>query len=147
MASIIWELCDISRYSKDIVKEIVDVLQTDPLKVEKDVQETLTLEGKGTPGMSLATTHFEILSFPFELTTNDRKFFAEFLELNSALASPANGRLPQVRYSVIKSTKYFCIRENGKYRNRWVHRWPLYLSVMMCVRDSLYHYSRKGTTG
>ncbi|HHT9108153.1 MAG TPA: hypothetical protein ACFYEF_09580, partial [Candidatus Wunengus sp. YC63] len=41
-------------------------------------------------------------------------------------------------YSVIKNTKYFCIRENGKFRNRWAHRWPLYLSVMMGVRDSLY---------
>lgn len=48
MASIIWELCDISRDSKDIAKEIVDVLQTDPLKVEKDVLETLgKLQRKG----------------------------------------------------------------------------------------------------
>ena len=88
--------------------------------------------------MSLSTTCFEVLSFPFELTTDDKKFFDEFLELNSALTLPGNGKLPQVRYSVIKNTKYFCIRENGKFRNRWAHRWPLYLSVMMCVRDSLY---------
>ena len=88
--------------------------------------------------MSLSTTRFEVLSFPFELTTDDKKFFDEFLELNSALALPGNGKLPQVQYSVIKNTKYFCIRENGKFRNRWAHRWPLYLSVMMCVRDSLY---------
>jgi len=88
--------------------------------------------------MSLSTARFEVLSFPFELTTDDRKFFDEFLELNSALALPGNGKLPQVQYSVIKNTKYFCIRENGKFRNRWAHRWPLYLSVMMCVRDSLY---------
>ena len=88
--------------------------------------------------MSLLTNHFEILSFPFELTTNDKKFFTEFSELNSALASPGNGRLPLVQYSVIKNSKYFCIRENGTFRNRWAHRWPLYLSVMMCVRDSLY---------
>lgn len=48
MASIIWELCDIFRDSKDIAKEIVDILQTDPLKVEKDVQETLKqLQEKG----------------------------------------------------------------------------------------------------
>ncbi|MBI2470541.1 MAG: hypothetical protein HYV59_04785 [Planctomycetes bacterium] len=88
--------------------------------------------------MSLATTRFEILSFPFELSTNDKKFFEEFLELNLALTSPGNGKSPLVQYSVIKNTKYFCIRENGKFRNRWAHRWPLYLSVMMCVRDSLY---------
>jgi len=88
--------------------------------------------------MSLLTTHFEILSFPFELTTNDKKFFDEFMELNSALTLPGNGKLPQVQYSVIKNTKYFCIRENGKFQHRWAHRWPLYLSVMMCVRDSLY---------
>ena len=88
--------------------------------------------------MSLSTTRFEVLSFPFELTTDDKKFFDEFLELNSALTLPGNGKLPQVQYSVIKNTKYFCIRENGKFRNRWAHRWPLYLSVMMCVRDSLY---------
>ncbi|HHT9109141.1 MAG TPA: hypothetical protein ACFYEF_12485, partial [Candidatus Wunengus sp. YC63] len=65
--------------------------------------------------MSLSTTRFEVLSLPFELTTDDRKFFDEFLELNSALALPGNGKLPQVRYSVIKNTKYFCIRENGKF--------------------------------
>ena len=88
--------------------------------------------------MSLSTTRFEVLSFPFELTTDDKKFFDEFLELNSALTLPGNGKLPQVQYSVIKNTKYFCIRENGKFRNRWAHRWPLYLSVMMCLRDSLY---------
>ncbi|HHT9112060.1 MAG TPA: hypothetical protein ACFYD0_01945 [Candidatus Wunengus sp. YC65] len=88
--------------------------------------------------MSLSTARFEVLSFPFELTTDDKKFFDEFLELNSALTLPGNGKLPQVQYSVIKNTKYFCIRENGKFRNRWAHRWPLYLSVMMCVRDSLY---------
>ena len=88
--------------------------------------------------MSLSTARFEVLSFPFELTTDDKKFFDEFLELNSALALPGNGKLPQVQYSVIKNTKYFCIRENGKFRNRWAHRWPLYLSVMMCLRDSLY---------
>ena len=88
--------------------------------------------------MTFSTTRFEILSLPFELTTNDKKFFDEFLELNLALAAPGNGKLPQVQYSVIKNTKYFCIRENGKFRNRWAHRWPLYLSVMMCVRDSLY---------
>jgi len=88
--------------------------------------------------MSLSTTRFEVLSFPFELTTDDKKFFDEFQELNSALTLPGNGKLPQVQYSVIKNTKYFCIRENGKFRNRWAHRWPLYLSVMMSVRDSLY---------
>ncbi len=88
--------------------------------------------------MSLSTARFEVLSFPFELTTDDKKFFDEFMELNSALTLPGNGKLPQVQYSVIKNTKYFCIRENGKFRNRWAHRWPLYLSVMMCVRDSLY---------
>lgn len=88
--------------------------------------------------MSLSTARFEVLSFPFELTTDDKKFFDEFQELNSALTLPGNGKLPQVQYSVIKNTKYFCIRENGKFRNRWAHRWPLYLSVMMCVRESLY---------
>jgi len=88
--------------------------------------------------MSLSTARFEVLSFPFELTTDDKKFFDEFLELNSALTLPGNGKLPQVQYSVIKNTKYFCIRENGKLRQRWAHRWPLYLSVMMSVRDSLY---------
>lgn len=88
--------------------------------------------------MSLTTTHFEVLSFPFELTTNDKKFFNEFLELNSALTSAGNGKSPLTQYSVIKNTKYFCIRENGKLRQRWVHRWPLYLFVMMCVRDTLY---------
>lgn len=88
--------------------------------------------------MSLATSRFEILSLPFELTTNDKKFFEEFLRLNSALTLPAKGKAPAVQYSVIKNTKYFCIRENGRLRHRWAHRWPLYLSVMMCVRDSLY---------
>ena len=48
MASIIWELWDISRDSKDIAKEIVDALKTDSSTVEKDVQETLKhLQGKG----------------------------------------------------------------------------------------------------
>lgn len=88
--------------------------------------------------MSLETTRFEVLSLPFELTTNDKKFFNEFLELNSTLASPPNGNPPKVRYSVIKNTKYFSIMENGKLRHRWTHRWPLYLYVMMRVRDSLY---------
>ncbi len=88
--------------------------------------------------MTFSTTRFEILSLPFELTTNDKKFFDEFQELNLALATPGNGKLPQVQYSLIKNTKYFCIRENGKFRNRWAHRWPLYLSIMMCVRESLY---------
>ena len=93
--------------------------------------------------MSLSTARFEVLSFPFELTTDDKKFFDEFLELNSALTLPGNGKLPQVQYSVIKNTKYFCIRENGKLRQRWAHRWPLYLSVMMSVRDSLYLHLKK----
>ncbi len=92
--------------------------------------------------MNLSTTRFEVLSFPFELTTNDKKFFNEFLELNLALTLPGNGKLPQVQYSVIKNNKYFCIRENGKFHNRWAHRWPLYLSVMMSVRDSLYLHLR-----
>ena len=53
--------------------------------------------------MTFSTTRFEILSLPFELTTNDKKFFDEFLELNLALAAPGNGKLPQVQYSVIKT--------------------------------------------
>ncbi|MDI6761160.1 MAG: hypothetical protein QMD05_10085 [Candidatus Brocadiaceae bacterium] len=88
--------------------------------------------------MSLLSTRFEILSLPFELTTNDKKFFNEFIELNSALACPTNGISPVARFSVIKNTRYFCVRENGKLRRRWVHRWPLYLYAMMCVRESLY---------
>lgn len=88
--------------------------------------------------MSLLSTQFEILSLPFELTTNDRKFFNEFIELNSALVSPPNGRAPVVKYSVIKNTKYFSIRENGRFLRFTTHRWPLYIYVMMCVRDSLY---------
>jgi hypothetical protein len=48
MASIIWELFDVSLNSKNIAREIVDVLQADPLKVEKDVQEILKeLQEKG----------------------------------------------------------------------------------------------------
>lgn len=86
----------------------------------------------------MATTCFEILSLPFELATNDKKFFNEFLELNAALVLPADGKTPVVRYSVIKNAKYFCISENGSFRRRWAHRWPLYLFVMMCVRDKLY---------
>lgn len=88
--------------------------------------------------MSLLSTQFEILSLPFELTTNDKKFFKEFLELNTALTSPANGKSPWTQYSVIRNTKYFCIRENGKLRFRTTHRWPLYLFVMMRVRERLY---------
>ncbi len=41
MASIIWELFDVSVSPQEIVKEIVDVLKTDSSTVEKDVQETL----------------------------------------------------------------------------------------------------------
>lgn len=88
--------------------------------------------------MSLLSTQFEILSLPFELTTNDRKFFNVFIKLNSALFSPPNGVPPLMKYSVMKHTKYFCIRENGKLRFRTTHRWPLYIFVMMCVRDSIY---------
>ncbi len=48
MARIIWDLYDVCPNSQDITKEIVAVLQTDPLKVEKDVQETLgKLQRKG----------------------------------------------------------------------------------------------------
>ncbi|MBI2470540.1 MAG: PqqD family protein [Planctomycetes bacterium] len=48
MASIIWELYDVSPTPRDIAKEIVDVLKTDPANVEKDVLETLgKLQGKG----------------------------------------------------------------------------------------------------
>ena len=48
MASIIWELCDVSPNPKDIAKEIVDALKADHLNVEKDVLETLgQLQGKG----------------------------------------------------------------------------------------------------
>ena len=43
MASIIWELFEVCSSPKEIAKEIVDVLQTDPLKVEKDVLDTLNL--------------------------------------------------------------------------------------------------------
>ncbi len=41
MASIIWELFDVSVSPQEIVKEIVDALKTDSSTVEKDVQETL----------------------------------------------------------------------------------------------------------
>ena len=48
MASIIWELYDVSPNPKDIAREIVDALETDPSNVEKDVVETLgQLQGKG----------------------------------------------------------------------------------------------------
>ena len=48
MASIIWELFDVSPSPKDIAKEIVDVLKTDLSNVEKDVQKTLgKLQRKG----------------------------------------------------------------------------------------------------
>lgn len=48
MASIIWELYDVTPSHKDIAKEIVAVLKTDPSKVEKDVLETIDqLRGKG----------------------------------------------------------------------------------------------------
>ncbi len=90
--------------------------------------------------MNLATTRFEILSLPFELTTNDKKFFKEFSALNSALVSSANGKPPLVQYSVTKNTKYFCIRENDRFRLRSAHRWPLYIFVMMCVRENLYRH-------
>ncbi|HHT9118402.1 MAG TPA: hypothetical protein ACFYD1_07210, partial [Candidatus Hypogeohydataceae bacterium YC38] len=56
----------------------------------------------------------------------------------SALVSPPNGHSPVVKYSVTKNTKYFSIRENNKFRLRTTHRWPLYIYVMMGVRDSLY---------
>ena len=41
MASIIWELFDVSVSPQEIAKEIADVLKTDSSTVEKDVQETL----------------------------------------------------------------------------------------------------------
>jgi len=48
MASIIWELFDVSVSPQEIAKEIVDALKTDSSTVEKDVQETLKhLQGKG----------------------------------------------------------------------------------------------------
>ena len=48
MASIIWELFDVSVSPQEIVKEIVDSLNAESQKVEKDVQETLKhLQGKG----------------------------------------------------------------------------------------------------
>ena len=48
MARIIWDLYDVFPSTEDITKEIVDVLNTDPSKVEKDVLETLDqLQGKG----------------------------------------------------------------------------------------------------
>ncbi len=51
MASIIWDLIDVSPHPGDIAKEIVSVLKTDPSNVEKDVQETLgNLQRKGLLG-------------------------------------------------------------------------------------------------
>jgi PqqD family protein of HPr-rel-A system len=48
MASIIWELFDVSVSPQEIVKEIVDSLNAESQKVEKDVQETLKhLQEKG----------------------------------------------------------------------------------------------------
>ena len=48
MASIIWELFDVSVSPQEIAKEIVDALKTDSSTVAKDVQETLKhLQGKG----------------------------------------------------------------------------------------------------
>ena len=48
MASIIWELFDVSVSPQEIAKEIVDALKTDSSTVEKDVQETLKhLQEKG----------------------------------------------------------------------------------------------------
>lgn len=48
MASIIWELFDVSVSPQEIVKEIADSLNAESQKVEKDVQETLKhLQEKG----------------------------------------------------------------------------------------------------
>ena len=48
MASIIWELFDVSVSPQEIVKEIVDSLNAESQKVEKDVLETLKhLQKKG----------------------------------------------------------------------------------------------------
>ena len=48
MARIIWDLYDICPNSQDITKEIVDILKADPVKVERDVLETLDqFRGKG----------------------------------------------------------------------------------------------------
>jgi len=41
MATIVWELCDVSQSPQDITREIADTLKADPSKVEKDVSETL----------------------------------------------------------------------------------------------------------
>ena len=41
MATVVWELCDVSQSPQEITREIVDTLQADPSKVEKDVLETL----------------------------------------------------------------------------------------------------------
>ncbi len=88
--------------------------------------------------MSLATIDFEVFSIPFQLATNDKKFGREFLDLNSALTLPSTNGLTPIKYSVIKHKKYFSIRENEKFCIRTTHRWPLYLFIMMRVRDSLY---------
>jgi hypothetical protein len=95
--------------------------------------------------MSLLTTRFEILSLPFELTTNDRVFFRQFRELNAGLASPLNppgADPPLIQYSVIRNKKYYSIRENGRFRHRTAHSWPIYIFVMMCVRENLYLHAK-----
>lgn len=48
MARIIWDLYDVCPNPQDITKEIVDILNADPVKVERDVSETLDqFRGKG----------------------------------------------------------------------------------------------------
>ena len=48
MARIIWDLYDACPNPQDITKEIVDLLKADPVKVERDVSETLDqFRGKG----------------------------------------------------------------------------------------------------
>lgn len=41
MATIVWELCDVSQSPQEITRELTDTLKADPAQVEKDVSETL----------------------------------------------------------------------------------------------------------
>lgn len=87
---------------------------------------------------ALSTLNIKVLSLPIEITTNHESFRREFCELTSALATPANGEPPVVRFQVMKKKRCLQIESAGRIIYRLTRDYHLCPFLMDEIRASCY---------
>ncbi len=69
---------------------------------------------KAIRATELSTHNIKVLSLSIGITTNHKSLLKEFCDFTSALALPANGEPPAVRFRVMKKRKYTDIEKDGR---------------------------------